>query len=175
MFISNLFPLESEIWTVSLHPSQPTSACISHSLVQVPVHKIPFPSSLSWRKGWSLPGGQLNICTSVFREGWAGFHFQDWKEALSPPLCCLLSALWSPSQVLALLLRCFQAACTKWPSIPSALPQRCSPFLIASPLNSPGGCFPSESTTASPELFPQKETLRKEAHLSFRMKLGVCS
>ena len=57
MFISRLLihmGLKPDIWTILLYPSQPTSGCAFHSLVQFPVHKIFIPPHPKGKDGASL-------------------------------------------------------------------------------------------------------------------------
>ena len=46
--------LKPDIWTILLYPSQPTSGCAFHSLVQFPVHKIFIPPHPKGKDGASL-------------------------------------------------------------------------------------------------------------------------
>lgn len=165
--------MKPEILTICLHPRQPTSACIFHSFVQFPVHKIFIPSSLSQRKGWHLPRGQLNICLRAFWEICTFFHFQIRTGACHSPLPWISEQ--TPGEILRntetthsakiILLCLWQAFPASWHMLslrfPLFYPDILSLFLIFLTLNSPGSCFSfrkiSESTTTWPQAIKKKK------------------
>lgn len=145
--------MKPEILTIFLYPRQQTSACIFHSYVQFPFHKVFIPSSLSQRKGWCLPIGQWNICPSAFGEICTFSTFRLEQGAHHSPLPWISE--WTPGgysdmQPMAhsaeiVLFSLQQASHAYWhmlnPRIPLFYPYLLSPFLIFLTGNSPGSCF----------------------------------